>query len=199
MGGRQPLAPPTDRRSVPQRPRPSVPPLVEKRPEPFQPLLQRRRLRPEADPHPEADYCEVVGNCEFDFTDSRGRTGPVAVSLPPGYAHSEQREVRYPVIYVLHGYGQTPEDLKATIVLLRNWMNSPADSAATRLPKAILVYVDGRCRVGATGRPECTRGTFYTDSVRADGAKIESWWAELMDEIDERFRTMPPTEIEWTP
>ena len=143
--------------------------------------------------------CEIDGSCTFDFTDSRGRKGPVTVNLPPGYGHKEEQDRRYPVIYLLHGYGQTPEDLKAAIVFLSNWMNYAGDSSATRLTKAIMVYVDGRCRVGPNG-PECIRGTFYTDSVRADGPKMEQWFLELMDWVDTKsgFRVMGPSDIEWT-
>src|SRR5690606_35223549 len=35
------------------------------------------------------DECEIKGNCAFDFTSSFGRTGPVAVSLPEGYGHTD--------------------------------------------------------------------------------------------------------------
>jgi hypothetical protein len=77
-------------------------------------------------------------------------------------------------------------------------MNSPIDSTESRLPKAILVYVDGRCRVGATGKPECIRGTFFTDSVRADGVQNELWWLELMDYIDQNYRTMGESLVDWT-
>lgn len=150
-------------------------------------------------PDPDAEYCTTQGGCDFMFTDSRGRTGPVSVNFPPGYSHAESKNKRYPVIYMLHGYGQTPEDLKAAIVFLRNWMNSPSDASATRLPAALLVYVDGRCRPneGEGEESECVRGTFFTDSVRDKGPKMESWWMELVDEIDSRYRTMGPTEIEW--
>lgn len=147
-------------------------------------------------PAPGATACEVNGGCDWEFTDSRGRKGPVSVNLPPGYAHEDMQEKRYPVIYLLHGYGQTPEDLKAAIIFLSNWMNFPGDSTATRLPKAIMVYVDGRCRPGKD-EAECIRGTFYTDSVRDAGPKIESWFLELMDEVDKRYRTLPPSDIEW--
>jgi hypothetical protein len=58
------------------------------------------------------------------------------------------------------------------------------------------VYVDGRCRPGAV-EAECIRGTFYTDSVREHGPKMEAWFLELMGEIDKRFRTLGPSEIEW--
>ena len=150
------------------------------------------------DPIPGADPCEIDGTCDFSFTDSRGRTGPVSISLPTGYGHNGNIDKRYPVIYLLHGYGQTPEDLKAAIIFLKNWMNFGGDSKATRLPKAILVYVDGRCRSGKADEAECIRGTFYTDSVREKGPKMEGWFLELMDEIDKRYRTMPASDVEWT-
>jgi hypothetical protein len=149
------------------------------------------------DQAPAADECQVVGNCEFEFTSKAGRTGPVAISLPPGYANAKQQNNRYPVIYMLHGYGQTPEDLQAALAFLKNWMNSPTESGASRLPKAILVYVDGRCRIGANGKAECIRGTFFTDSARAEGAQNEQWWLELMDYIDQNYRTMGESEIDW--
>ena len=61
------------------------------------------------------------------FTDKRGRIGPVTVNLPPGYRNDANKDVRYPVIYMMHGYGQTPEDLGAAIIFIGNWMNSGAD------------------------------------------------------------------------
>jgi hypothetical protein len=148
------------------------------------------------DPNPDLPQCEISGGCDFSFTDSRGRTGPVSVNLPPGYGNIGSKEKRYPVIFLLHGYGQTPEDLKAAIIFLANWMNYAGDSKATRLPKAIMVYVDGRCRPGAV-EAECIRGTFYTDSVREHGPKMEAWFLELMGEIDKRYRTLGPSEVEW--
>jgi hypothetical protein len=148
------------------------------------------------EPAPGAPNCEIVGACDFDFTDSLGRKGPVSVTLPPGYAHVGAQAKKYPVIYLLHGYGQTPEDLKAAIIFLANWMNFGGDSTATRLPKAIMVYVDGRCRSGPD-EAECIRGTFYANSVRKSGPKIETWFSELMDEIDKKYRVMPEQEIDW--
>ena len=149
------------------------------------------------DADPNAPQCEVNGSCDFEFTDSLGRKGPVSVNLPPGYANVHSKNKRYPVIFLLHGYGQTPADLKAAIVFLQNWMNGPADSSEMRLPKAIMVYVDGRCRPGAK-EAECIRGTFFTDSVRPNGPKMEVWFNELMNEIDKRYRTMGPSDIQWT-
>jgi hypothetical protein len=153
-------------------------------------------------PDASAAECEVAGSCSFDFTASFGRTGPVTVVLPPGYAHADLSDVRYPVVYLLHGYEQSPEDLQAAIGAVGEWMNGAGDSQATRLPKAILVYVDGRCRApdGADGQPEaeCFRGTFFVDSARPEGPQIESWWLELMDQIDQRFRTLGEADVAWT-
>ncbi len=146
---------------------------------------------------PGAPVCEIDGSCTFTFTDSKGRSGPVTVNLPPGYAHVEQQDRKYPVIFLLHGYGMSPEDLGAAIIFINNWMNGPADSMSSRMPKAIMVYVDGRCRPGADGEAECIRGGFFADSVRADGFHGEQWWLELMEHIDQNYRTMPESTVEW--
>ncbi|MCA9620611.1 MAG: hypothetical protein KC731_16425, partial [Myxococcales bacterium] len=147
-------------------------------------------------PAPDVPQCEITGNCLFEFTSSDGRTGPVGVTLPPGYGHAERQDVRYPVIYMLHGYGMTPDDLQAAILFLANWMNGTTDSQASRLGKSIVVYVDGRCRE-QDGKAECIRGSFFADSIREDGPQMDNWWLELMDHIDQKYRTMPETTLEW--
>jgi hypothetical protein len=159
-----------------------------------------RYLTPRASdaPAPGALDCEVTGNCSFEFKSSDGRRGPVTVSLPPGYAHEAMQGVRFPVIYMLHGYGMEPSSLSAAIVFVERWMNSPQYSASTRMPKAILVYVDGRCRFSTTGEPECYRGNFYADSPRKGGVQASKWWLELMGEVDRRYRTMPESNVEFT-
>lgn len=163
-----------------------------------EPELRMLNQESSTKPYKGAPVCEIVGNCTLDFTSKDGRKGPVGITLPPGYANEDLAWVRYPVIYMLHGYGQGPTDLEAAIAFLRNWMNSPLDSAGSRLPKAILVYVDGRCRIGASGKAECIRGTFYADSVRKDGSQDEQWWLELMDYIDQNYRTMGETNVDWS-
>jgi hypothetical protein len=148
--------------------------------------------------------CEVSGRCEHDFVGPHtGRRGPIAVSLPPGYAHvaNVARGTRYPVLYVLHGYGQDPRDLEAVAIFTNNFMNVAQRSYATRLAKFIIVYVDGRCRVrkladGSDGEPECIRGTFYMDSARPDGAPMDAWFDEVIDFVDKRYRTMPPSDVD---
>ncbi|HVK67932.1 MAG TPA: hypothetical protein VM694_25905 [Polyangium sp.] len=150
------------------------------------------------DADPEAEACEVQGACSFDFKSTLGRVGPVSVALPPGYAHKTQKERRYPVVYALHGYGQEPKDLVAAATLIKTFMNAPTDSVESRLPKMILVFVDGRCRVGPDGKAECIRGTFFGESPLQSGAKLESWWLELMNHVDANYRTMGESESMWT-
>jgi pimeloyl-ACP methyl ester carboxylesterase len=142
--------------------------------------------------------CEIIGKCSTVFTGPKTkRTGPVSVTLPPGYAHEDnvKRGVRYPVLFVLHGYGQTPSELEALAIFSNNFMNLANRSYATRLGKFITVYVDGRCRE-QDGRPECIRGTFYLDSARPGGAVVDSWFEELLDYVDENYRTLGPSEVD---
>ena len=129
-----------------------------------------------------------------------GRTAPIVVQLPPGYALEQNvtRGVRYPVIYVLHGYEQTPADLQGlvnTAILTPNFMNDATKSSATRLAKTIFVYVDGSCQVEQDGWPECIRGTFWLDSSRPNGAKVDTWLDEVVDYVDRNYRTMGPSDV----
>jgi hypothetical protein len=148
--------------------------------------------------------CEISGKCETVFTGpNTKRSGPVVVQLPPGYALAEnvQRNMRYPVVYVLHGYGQNPQDLEAVAIVSTNFMNDELKSSATRLPKFILVYVDGRCRLASDGTPECIRGTFYLNSDRTDTmgnpiAQIDSWFDELVNYVDANYRTMGGSDVD---
>ena len=157
--------------------------------------------------------CEINGRCEEYFTGpTTNRTGPIAVTLPPGYAleANRLRNVRYPVLFVLHGYGQDPRALEATAAITNNYMTDSQRSSADRLAKMIVVYVDGRCRmqnvvdpvtkkVVATV-PECIRGTFYLNSNRSvDGvgiARLDDWFEEVMTHIDQNYRTQGPSDID---
>jgi len=110
---------------------------------------------------------------------------------------------------MLHGYGQDPRDLEATAAITDNYMNDSTRSAATRLPKMIVVYVDGRCRIDpTTNLPECIEGTFYLNSNRTaqvNGAgsgpeypigRLDDWFEEVITFIDQNFRTMGPSDVE---
>jgi hypothetical protein len=130
------------------------------------------------------------------------RTGPIGVTLPPGYAleATRLRGERYPVLFVLHGYGQDPRDLEATAAITNNYMNDAQRSAATRLAKMIVVYVDGRCRIDpVTNLPECIQGTFYLNSPRTVNghpmAQLDDWFEEVMTYIDANYRTLGPSDV----
>ena len=144
--------------------------------------------------------CVVKERCEKFFTGPKTkRTGPISITLPPGYANADNRarNVRYPVVYVLHGYGQDPRDLEALAIITNNFMNDGNRSSVNRLPKFIVVYVDGRCRSDeATGKPECIQGSFYVDSARPGGPQFDQWFDEVIDLVDQNFRTMKPSEVE---
>ncbi len=155
--------------------------------------------------------CEMIGHCEGTFTGAKsGRTGPIAVTLPPGYANEDNRErnVRYPVVFVLHGYGQKPEDLEALQLISNNFMNDGTVSYERRLGKFIAVYVDGRCREGTApngseagtpvGQPECIQGGFYLDAARPGGALFDTWFDELVAYVDQNYRTLPPSDVDVT-
>lgn len=144
--------------------------------------------------------CLVLGRCQTFFTGPKTkRTGPLAITLPPGYANADNRarDVRYPVVYVLHGYGQDPRDLEAVALVTNNFMNDGTRASENRLPKFIVVYVDGRCRSNpTTGKPECIQGSFYVDAQREGGPQFDSWFDEVIDYVDQNFRTMRPSEVE---
>lgn len=140
------------------------------------------RLCPEVGPG-----CPERNQFSFDFTSpTTGRTGPAAIVLPPGYFDEEYQDVEYPVVYLLHGYGQQPQDLVATGIIIWNFMNSNRLPEANRFQKMIFVFPDGRCRNG-----ECVKGTFYADAVPGtpDGAQMETFMLDLMDYIDANYRT----------
>jgi hypothetical protein len=152
----------------------------------------------------DASCCELAGHCETYFTGPVSqRMGPIAVTLPPGYALAGNvaRGERYPVLYVLHGYGQDPRDLEATAAITSNYMNDSQKSAASRLAKIIAVYVDGRCRIDpVSSKPECIRGTFYMNADRTvNGRKIgqlDDWFEEVIQYVDKNYRTMGPSDVD---
>ncbi|HJL49381.1 MAG TPA: hypothetical protein RMG45_26220, partial [Polyangiaceae bacterium LLY-WYZ-15_(1-7)] len=134
--------------------------------------------------------CPERNQFTFEFTSpTTGRTGPVSIVLPPGYFDEEYADVDYPVVYLLHGYGQEPQDLVATGIIIWNFMTARTVPEANRFQKMIFVFPDGRCRGG-----ECVKGTFYADAPAGtpDGAQMETFMLDLMDYVDENYRTKDP-------
>ena len=91
-------------------------------------------------------------------------------------------------MYLLHGYGMSPEDLLGTGIIIWNLMTSRRIPEAERLQKMIFVFPDGSCRGG-----ECIKGTFYANAPESNGAaQMETFTLELMDYMDANFRVKIP-------
>lgn len=137
--------------------------------------------------------CAMGYSCTFDFTSTRARrTAPIGISLPPGYHRPENAGQRYPVIFLLHGYGMDPESLVAAGVLLRGYMASGDYASWQRSGKVIFVYPDGRCRDG----DRCLRGTFYADSPFTDSVQMEQFFLDVYDYVENNFRVRMPEEVD---
>lgn len=115
-----------------------------------------------------------------------GREGPVSIVLPPGYFQEESADTCYPVVYILHGYGMDPQSLTALGLFMWNYMNAPDLNTQRRVQKMIFVFPDGQC----SGN-ECARGTFYANAPanHPHGAQIETFMLDLMQHVDDTYRT----------
>ena len=111
------------------------------------------------------------------------------VVLPPGYDAPENRDARYPVVYILHGYGQEPRDLAATVLITSAFM------ATGGLQKMIFVYPDGKCYLG-----ECKKANWYADQPPGPDGSVkfayEKSVLELIDHVDRTYRTKREAVIE---
>jgi enterochelin esterase-like enzyme len=106
-----------------------------------------------------------------------GRSQPVEVYLPPGYAPSPA--VRYPVFYLLHGFPGRPAAFFQTVRLA---VVEDVLLAQHRMRPMILV-----APFGSTGT--------FTDEEWADGVRPHQGWAtfvarDLVQAIDHRYRTI---------
>ncbi|MFO0573682.1 MAG: hypothetical protein U1A78_06790 [Polyangia bacterium] len=138
------------------------------------------------------------------FETASGRRAPYSLILPPGYFLPQNAQLRYPIIYIGHGYGMEPEDLGRQIgSLIHSYMSDP--DPKRRLPKAVLVFLDGKCRPGgdvpsgplpAMG-DQCEEGTFYTDHPLG-GYKGEALLEELDAYLRKTYRLREPAEVEVT-
>jgi enterochelin esterase-like enzyme len=107
-----------------------------------------------------------------------GRSQPVDVYLPPGYA--DNPEQRYPVLYLLHGFPGKPG---AFLLTVRMGVEEDTLVAEGRMQPVILVMP-----FGSTGQ--------FTDKEWANGVGSGQGWAtfvsrDVVRAVDARFRTIP--------
>ena len=158
---------------------------------------------PGGDRSDELDGGQTLMNQSFTAP-STGRVTPYALFLPPGYNKPENATKRYPVVYVLHGYGQSPNDLVALSAIIANHMIA-TEPMETRIQKFIMVYADGQCSPKHDGVPVppggdgCEEGTFFMNAPLGGPAQMESNLMDLVHYIDQNYRTMQPGMAEVTP
>ena len=140
-----------------------------------------------------------------------------AIAIPPGYGDPENANARYPVAYMLHGYGMDPSGFVAAAIIANNFVLDPQ----LQLRPVIYVFPNGRCCfinkvTGArdcrnsddTGQDidrmpnwerECHSGTFWVNRkgyTPNDGTPYGDALFELMEHIDAKYRTLPAAEVE---
>ena len=150
-----------------------------------------------------------VGGTQFLTFDSQqlGGVQDYAISLPPQYDDPANAQKRYPVLFLLHGYGQTPQDFSGTSLFINTLSN------LGQMREIIVVYPSGRCCLnGPHGEKtcrdhddngvdyttlgyvrDCARGNFYLDRA-GGGGNYGGALVELMGEVDKKFRTLPPAD-----
>jgi hypothetical protein len=158
---------------------------------------------PDGDRSETYDGGTIIKDLTF-HSPTTGRDSPYGVFLPPGYNDPANANVRYPVVYFLHGYGQQPQDLVdlSSVFALYMIAERPIE---VRFQKFIIVYVDGRCRPQMDGVPvdptgdRCEGGTFYMDAPLGGLARAETNLFDLMDHIDATYRTKMPSTATFVP
>lgn len=139
-----------------------------------------------------------------------------AIALPAGYNDPENAERRYPVVYMLHGYGMEPGSFVPSVLVADTYVASPS----LALRPLIYVFPYGRCcYVNAAGQKdcretdddkrdigsqpgwvrECNSGTFWINRkgyTPNDGTKYGDAFFELMDHVDATYRTQPAAEVD---
>lgn len=131
----------------------------------------------------------MIKTDEFHFTSLEGNLvgdspkRSVIVYLPPGY--EKEKKLRYPVVYLLHGYG-------AKVAGNKMWVPEGGSFVETtsrlitekKISPMIIVMPDGGNRFG---------GSMYTNSVTT--GNWEDYIArELVAFIDKNYRTLPRPE-----
>ena len=140
-----------------------------------------------------------------------------SISVPPGYGDAVNADQRYPVAYLLHGYGMEPSDFVAAAILANNFVEDPV----LQLRPVIYVFPNGRCCFTNTvtgardcrnkddsgqdidnlpnWERECHSGTFWVNRkgyTPQDATPYGDALFELMEHIDRNYRTLAPADVE---
>lgn len=120
-----------------------------------------------------------------------GSTQEYSYILPPGYLDPENTDKRYPVLFFLHGQGQHHRDQLAYSIFTQSAMVESSKIGVAKWGKFIIIYPNGRCPSGV-----CSSGNFWTNfSDGQQSLKFYDDFYELVDLVDERYRTMGPQDI----
>lgn len=139
------------------------------------------------------------------------------IFLPPGYDLPQNAETRYPVLFMLHGYGMEPKGFIDSALIADSYMLGET----AKLRPMIIVFPSGRCcfNNATTGerdcrerddagksisskpgwKRECDSGAFYVNRngfTGQDATPYGDAFFELMDHIDSKYRTLQPAEVE---
>jgi S-formylglutathione hydrolase FrmB len=99
-----------------------------------------------------------------------GKSLPYHVVLPPLYDAPGSRQVKYPVVYLLHGLGGSSGD----------WVSTRAHLAAHAAEYRFIIVT-----------PEGSDG-WYTDSATVPTDKFETYFLEeLIPDVERRYRALP--------
>lgn len=144
-----------------------------------------------ANPIGNPDYA-AVGTYE---SATLGKTKEYSYLLPPGYFDPENENERYPVFFFLHGQGQTHSDLLgASLIMLSNMVEAQS-VGVSKWAKFITIFPDGKCE-----KSICDKGNFWVDFAGGDVEKrFYTDFYELVQVVDERFRTKAPETLTLDP
>ncbi len=119
------------------------------------------------------------------YSEILGQDRQYYILLPPGY--DQRPELRYPVMYMIHGIGMSATDMTASALFTPDWMRQGL------LQKYIMVFPDGLCQ------DECFSGTFFFNQLGRDKPPRryeDAFFEEFVPHIDATYRTRPPEDIE---
>ncbi len=138
------------------------------------------------------------------------------VALPPGYDDPANKDTRYPVVFLLHGYGMDSANMSNTFIVIQGLMSARKNPI---LPM-IFVFPSGRCCYvskadghkdcrddddngnALSDNPdfvrECRTGTFFVNRAgfaAGDNTAYGDSLFEIMDYVDQHYRTLKPETV----